>query len=262
VNASSALDGFGVEGFGVVRVPFSELASLRKNPGPSNRGPFHPILRHADEQSVLAVAAVLRALDQFGWQDRDFEDWAVLAAPRYLGRARVAACWDKFSRNGVRGVTPWAIPNLSLHAMAGTVTMILQSHGPNFGVGGSEGHLSEAFEAALSFLDGSPSPGAWLVLTEWSPEAIPDEHGEIANQPTGYGVALALSAARETSPFVLARRSVRLASPAAEPTLEVLSRFLPSERDGDDWSCPLAEGILEIRRRGTASRSWAGRLAG
>lgn len=262
MSISSALGSFGVEGFGLIRVPLSEIAELRKNPGPSESGHFAPLLRHADEQSVLAVAAVLRAIDRFGWRNRPFDDWAVLAAPRYLGRVRIATCCEKFRRVGVRGVPPWIIPNQSLHAVAGTVTMVLRSHGPNFGVGGSVGHLAEAFEVVLPLLQGQASPGAWLVLTEWSPEPIIDENGQVTNEPIGHGVALALSTARNECPFVIARRAVRLASPRTEPSLDELSRFLTGGLDRETWSCPLTDGIVEIHRQDAAIRRAADRLAG
>src|SRR4051812_37102727 len=47
-------------------------------------------LKHAEDQSVLALATVLQALEQECWHTRSFAQWAVIAAPNFFGRLTIA----------------------------------------------------------------------------------------------------------------------------------------------------------------------------
>ncbi len=183
-----------VEAFGAVKVAVAEIAALRKAPGPLAGRTIAPsLLKHADHQTLLAIAAVLRAIDDFGWQGRSFDDWGVIAAPRFLGRINVAASMDRFQKRGVPSMSPLIIPTLSLHAVAGSVSLAFKTHGPNYGVGGSHGHLTEALLTALAAQDESGVPGIWVVATQFSPEPVPDTAGNSLIPSFGYGVALALT---------------------------------------------------------------------
>ncbi len=176
----------------MLRVPFAEIAGLRKNPGPLlTARPPASLMKHADHQTVLAIAAVLSASRDAGWGDRSFEDWAVIAAPRFLGRALAAAALDKFSRVGASGVSPLIIPTLSLHAVAGSVSLAIQSRGFNYGIGGGPNHLGEALLGGLAARDDG-APGVWVVATGFDPEPVPDVSGNCLNPAFGYAVALAL----------------------------------------------------------------------
>jgi hypothetical protein len=262
MSPSISDDGCGIDAFGVVEVPWREIPSLRKPAVHCEKHTLYAALRNADEQTVLAVSAVLRAIEDFGWKDRDFSDWAVIAAPRYLGRVRVANNWEKFQRTGVRGVSPYAIPSLSLHAVSGTVSMVLRSHGPNFGVGGVGQHLSEAFQTVRAMVNYRSLPGIWLVMTEWSPEAVPDAHGEIANQPIGVGVALAINPNVAAAGLQLTHCPLQITPAPSEPTLQELADFLRSDRQGETWCCPLDAGRMELTRKAAQQLPWTGRRAG
>ncbi len=186
--------GCAVEAYGAVKVAVEEIAALRKNPGPLGGRTIPPsLLKHADHQTVLGLAAVLRAIDAFGWHDRSFADWGLVAAPRFLGRILVAASMDRFQKRGVPSMSPLIIPTLSLHAVAGSLSLAIKSHGFNYGVGGGHGHLAEAFLTGLAARDDNGVAGVWVVATQFSPEPIPDTSSHSLNASFGYGVALALT---------------------------------------------------------------------
>jgi hypothetical protein len=185
-----------VEAWGVVRVPVGEIQPLRKGPGPLLGTKIPPsLLKHADHQTVLALAALLRAADRAGWRDRSFAEWGVIAAPRFLGRIVAAAAMARFGQTGAAGVSPLIIPTLSLHAVAGSLSLAIKAHGFNYGVGGGPGHLAEALVAGLAARGDHDVPGIWVVATGFDPEPVPDVSGQSLTASTGYGVALALSVA-------------------------------------------------------------------
>jgi hypothetical protein len=249
--------GCAVEAYGVVKVAVEEIASLRKAPGPLGGRTIPPsLLKHADHQTVLALAAVLRAVDNFGWHDRSFAEWGLIAAPRFLGRINVAASMDRFQKRGVPSMSPLIIPTLSLHAVAGSLSLAIKSHGFNYGVGGGHGHLAEALLTGLAARDDNGVPGVWVVATQFSPEPIPDTSGHSLNPSFGYGVALALTSA----PPAQARWNLRIVPSSAtdgsgddrdvagvEPPsgqvalTEFLSAPLATSRPRR-WYCPLPGG--------------------
>src|SRR5262249_33978406 len=126
-----------IRGFGIIQASTGALATLRNNPAPW-RVPSVPrnLLKYADEQTVAAVAAVFRAIEDFALQSVDFTDWGVVAAPRFLGRLTIAGAIDRFDHQGAPGVSPLVIPYMSQHAISSTISLALQVHGPNLGAGG------------------------------------------------------------------------------------------------------------------------------
>src|SRR5437764_540210 len=68
-------------------VPWSGVAELRRQPVPLPGEPPNALLKHADEQTVVALVALGHAIREHGLAATDFSDWAVLAGPRYPGRA-------------------------------------------------------------------------------------------------------------------------------------------------------------------------------
>jgi hypothetical protein len=83
-------DGCAVAAFAVAEGTRDEVARLRAEPGPPLAVPPPPgsLLRHADDHTVLALAAVLRAAAAFPQIGASFADWGVIAAPRWQGRRR------------------------------------------------------------------------------------------------------------------------------------------------------------------------------
>jgi hypothetical protein len=171
--------GCAVAGFGIAQVLAAELPALRQKPGCVAGEPLpSSFLKHADDQTVAGIAAVLRALAG-GLDGTPFRDWGVVAASRFMGRTTLAAALVKFKAEGAWGISPHLIPHRSLHSLSGTVSQALKIHGPNFGTGGGPGGASDALMNAAALLHGSDLPGVWVVLTGWEPEPYTDAAGRI-----------------------------------------------------------------------------------
>jgi hypothetical protein len=179
---------------GLVRATTAEVAALRQNQEVLPLAAS--FLRHADEQTVAALAAVFGAVRAHGLDPGGFTSWAVLAAPRFLGRVAMHPTLQRFRAEGAWGISPHLIPHRSLHAVSGTISQALKIHGPNYGVGGGPGSWSEAFLTAAALVGDPRVPGVWLVLTGWEPEQAPSLAG-VSNPVSVCGaVALALVSAR------------------------------------------------------------------
>jgi hypothetical protein len=195
-----------VVGYGCIRVTADQLACLRQNPGPKPGPPISPtFLKHADEQTVVSVAALFQAIERHGLADTCFTDWAVLSAPRYLGRITTSQAILRFAAEGAWGISPHLIPHRTLHAISGTISQALQIHGPNLGVGGGPEAALEVMRVAAAFLADPDLPGIWVVMSGWNPEPNPHSlpTAQAASSPSTNGyhlvaqcqaVALALSA--------------------------------------------------------------------
>ncbi|MFO0956539.1 MAG: hypothetical protein U0800_03620 [Isosphaeraceae bacterium] len=257
-------EGCPVVAYGVARAPLDEVAALRKAPGPPGGPKFPPsMLKHADEQTALALSAVLHAHARFGLEGRIGPDWGVVAAPRYLGRLQTMFHIDRYRRQGASTVSPLIIPHLSLHSPSGTVSLAMGLHGPNFGVGGAHGHLAEGLLSALTLAD-EGIPGAWLVATAWDPEPSPDvaKHSLVPVQ--GYAVALALDYSGQSgiNPVGTLRLNAASAGAGAEADLFGLARFLDEPivpGRSSRWLAAIPGGTIELNR--VASRD-IGALAG
>jgi hypothetical protein len=156
-----------------------QLLRRRPGPGPGETLPLS-FLKHADEQTVVSVAAVLEAIHHFPLADVDFTTWGVVAAPSFLGRATLVSAMKRYEAEGAWGISPHFIPHRSQHAVSGTLSQVLKIHGPNFGAGGAPGTGVDALLAGAVLLEGNRLPGAWVVLSDWEPEMIPDENGGLA----------------------------------------------------------------------------------
>lgn len=154
------------------------IGELRETPGLEVAPQLPPrFLRHADEQAVVGMATVLRAMAAYPDSSADFSHWGVLAAPCMPGRLNGAYILSKFQQQGAAAVSPHVIPQHSLHSVSSAISVGLGMRGPNFGIGGGPEALAEGLTVAMSFLHGAAVPGLWLVLTQWEPEAIPDGNG-------------------------------------------------------------------------------------
>jgi hypothetical protein len=253
--------GCGVEAVGWVQAPSADWPALRQNPGrlPGRSG-TSSALRHAEDQTILGLAAMLKALEQRYGDQPPNPDWGVVAAPCFLGRLGAATFMERFRRQGCIGISPQNIPNLSLHAMSGTLTMLLGIHGPNFGVGGAHGNVAEGLLAALALQSEPSCPGVWLVLTECRPEPIPDLQGRnIATNAVGHAVAFGLSASPAVQLGLEFR--LRMEGPSGPPvTVADLVGFLSDPGGGGSrhWECPLpGGGRIELvdRRAGLARQA-------
>jgi hypothetical protein len=231
-----------VEAVGVWQGPLADVAGLRRDPGPLPPRPgTAAALRQAEDQTVAGLAALLRA------GGAAFLDpaWGVVAAPCLAGRAPTSAALERFRRQGPSAVSPLVIPTMSLHAPAGTLSLLLGLHGPNFGAGGGPGHVADGLLTALALLADGLAPGVWLVLSAFDPEPVPEGKGRWSNPAAAHAVALALRPGRtpaallrlafrpgpvgEPPPARLADLAVRLTAPAPAP-----------------WTCPVSGGVLTL----------------
>jgi hypothetical protein len=203
------------------------------------------LLRYSDEQTVAATAAVFSAMTAMGRAPQEFAAWGVVVASRYLGRAGLAAALRSFLAEGVWGTSPHLIPHFALHSPSGTISLALGLQGPNLGVGGGLHAAAEGFLAALTWLAAGEVPGAWLVLSGWSPELVPDRRGPAADAGECQALALALEPA-ETPGARGARPTVRVViGGGPRPRLAPAPIDLPA----------LAEGLA--RRGASAPRTIA-----
>jgi hypothetical protein len=185
-----------VRGFAVAAAKADSIVELRKQPGPPGGRPVPAnLLNHADDQTVVAVSAVLNAIGESGLDTQSFEDWGVVAAPRFPGRISFATSIEKFSRLGPLSVSPVIIPFLSLHATASAISLALHIHGPAVGAGGGNDGFAGALLVALALQQEKDVPGVWLVVTAWDPEPIPDKKAAPEAEPVCRAVALALAPA-------------------------------------------------------------------
>jgi hypothetical protein len=164
--------------FHSVQATAEAIQLLRRRPGPGAGETLpHNLLKHADEQTVVSVAAVLETIHRAGISAAEFSNWGVVAAPSFLGRATLVGALKRFEAEGAWGISPHFIPHRSQHAVSGTISQVLKIHGPNFGAGGSPGGGIDALLAGAVLLEGNRLPGVWVVLSDWEPEMTPDETG-------------------------------------------------------------------------------------
>jgi hypothetical protein len=151
-----------------MRVAIPDVAPLRKVPAPGATYPVS-LLKNSDEQTVVVVAALLRAVARAGLPAEVYRAWGVLASPRFIGRDMIVQSVGDFVREGAWGVSPHVIPHRSLHSTSGTITLALDCRGPNYGIGGGAGGDVEGLLGAFSMVHERPVPGVWLALSRIDP---------------------------------------------------------------------------------------------
>lgn len=245
-----------VAAWGIVQATPAQLGPLRQNPGLLAGAPLPGgFLKHADDQTVAALAAVLQAIEQNDLAV-DFRDWGVIGAPCFLGRATLTVALQRFAAEGAWGISPHLIPHRSLHALSGTISQALRIHGPNFGVGGGPAAAVEAILNGAALISDSRLPGVWVVMTGWHPEPIPDSKGQVPPQSLCQAAALALVPATSGCSGL----SLRLVP--APPRTE-----LPNGNNGaahpDSFSLPMLIDSLTVARASACfvwSLHWGGRI--
>jgi len=172
-----------------VEVRLSEIPTLRDAPGPATAPPLpNRFLRYCDEQTVVGMAAVLRAIDRLPGQRPAFDRWGVVAASCQAGRLLGAATVIGTRKAGSQGVSPHVVPQCSLHSQASAVSVALSMHGAHFGIGGGPEAFDEGLLAACSMV----SQPLWLILTAWETEPTLDGEGNPTSDPVCRGLAVAL----------------------------------------------------------------------
>ena len=181
-----------IQAAAVVHATSEQLTLLRRDPGvplPASA------LRNADEQSVVGLAAVISAKRQANLTKEQCAEWAVVAAPRYLGRITLTAAVRRFRVDGAWCMTPHIVPHQSQHAVAGVISQLLSVRGPCLGVGAGPGGCAEAAQSAATILDRESVPGVWLVMTGWDREPVLDEQNKLQADVVCHALALGLTPA-------------------------------------------------------------------
>lgn len=176
------------------------LASIDPLRRADDVGPPLPprFLRHADPQTVAAVRAVQQAAGRLAEDARlpggSLEGHGVIAAASRLGRPAAGRALDGFASSGGIAVPTTIVPQCSLHAVAGAVSVAFGMHGPNVGIGGGPGAVAEGLLTAASFACNPGVAGGvagwWLVCTGWDCEPSLDAGGNAAADPLVRAVAL------------------------------------------------------------------------
>ena len=190
----------------MVSCRLSEIDSLRTGGWPAG-SPELParFLRHADEQTVVCMHAVLAAIAKLPSPRPSFEHFGVIAAPCQAGRIAAAQTLVQAAAVGGVAVSTRIVPECSLHSPAGAVSVGLGIHGPNIGVGGGPEALSEGLFTAISWMGPRTSgpaacDGVWLLVSGWDEEPALDATGHATTDPVCRGVALALTRPHEGRP--------------------------------------------------------------
>lgn len=187
--------GCAIASHALVECRLSELAELRNRAAPAGAPALPPrFLRHADEQTVVGVHAVLQAIAGHA-RPLELTRHAVVAAPCQSGRLAAARTLAQLPTGGSVTVSPHVVPQCSLHSVAGAVSVGLGMHGPHLGVGGGPDALAEGLSAAATLVTGRGDPtcrAAWLVATDWDAEPELDPSGEVRTNPVCRGLALLL----------------------------------------------------------------------
>jgi hypothetical protein len=265
LQEAPAPPGYGIHAVGVCEAGGDVLAGLRRSLALPGEAPFPPtFLKAAEGQTVAGVAAVCRAIEEFGLQGQSFHHWGIIAAPRSLGRLAAAEVLHRYAVGGALKVSPFLIPHHSLHSVSGTISQALQAQGPNFGVGGHAGAVREGLLAAVTALHQAPPAGFWLVLSECDPEPRPDEEGDSTIPVTCRALALAFpanSAGREVLRLRLVHWDAAPAAvrPAPAPTVGELIQLvarLSRPSSWSRWSYSLGWGAtLELTRAAASSET-------
>jgi hypothetical protein len=204
----------------------SQIAEFRRHPGPLPAG-WAPIqasvVRHSDDQTITALAAVTRMIGQLddGGHQR-LDRWGLLTACRFVGRSNLVVALSRFRSEGVWGVSPHLIPHYALHSPAGTLSLALGIHGPNLGIGGGLFSGFEGLLTALTWLRAKVVPGVCLVICGWNPEFVPDSEGQPTGESECLALALALVPVSSQEPVRPRLRLVSNQVPAAPQALDLL----------------------------------------
>jgi len=188
-----------IRGHAYVEAPFTGVATLRDAPPPTGSPPLPSrFLRHCDEQTVVAVRAVLDVLSRL---DRPpaADSCGVVAAPCQAGRIVTARSLSQLRTGGAVTVSPHIVPQCSLHSVAGAVSVALGLHGPHLGIGGGPHALAEGMVTAISLFQAGACTTCWLLVSDWEEEPALDAVGGPMGDPVCRGLALLLAADSTTA---------------------------------------------------------------
>ncbi|MFM7244278.1 MAG: hypothetical protein ACKO40_08915 [Planctomycetaceae bacterium] len=181
-----------IRGHAYIEAPWTAVGTLRDAPPPAG-APALPVrfLRHCDEQTVVAVRAVLDVLSRVD-EPPAAETCGVVAAPCQAGRVVTARSLSQLRTGGAVTVSPHIVPQCSLHSVAGAVSVALGLHGPHLGIGGGPDAVAEGVFTAASLFQAGACNACWLLISDWEQEPALDAAGEPLGDPVCRGLALLL----------------------------------------------------------------------
>lgn len=183
----------GIAGHAVCEARLSEIAALRDAAVPPGVAVLPPrFLRHCDEQTVVGMHAVLRAIAALPAAGRSLAGDAVVAASCQAGRIMAAKSLALLKTGGAVTVSTHIVPQASLHSVAGAVSVALGMHGPHVGVSGGPDALAEGLLSAITLAATAGAPRVWLVVTEWDDEPTLDATGAATDDPLCRALAIAI----------------------------------------------------------------------
>jgi hypothetical protein len=239
---------FSIVARGSARLTMPELAAIRKESLAGVPTPLSPqLLRHSDEQTLAALMALSEATKCSAMANSDFGNWAIVSSSRNLGRSAFATVIDKYRSEGPWGVSVQVIPHCTAHAVAGTISLALASHGPCIGAGTDSGGEFDALISVASILRRPNWCGAWVIFTGWSPELAIDPSG----RPTSDSIcsATAIAVTRRPSASVLGRIRIKVQPQLAGTLIDAsssdsLTAFLAGASGGShSWTSAASGGI-------------------
>ena len=203
---------FAVATHAVVEARAAEIDGLR-DPEPVPGVPALParFLRHCDEQTVVGMRAVLRAMAAHPHEGTHARH-GIVAASCQAGRIAAARALVLFRDGGPLTVSPHIVPQASLHSIAGAVSVGLGMHGPHLGVSGGPDAIGEGIIAAVSLLEGCGDdlPGVWVVVSEWAAEPALGADGSVSDDPVCRALAFTLSATGHAAGLPVPTLAVRM----------------------------------------------------
>jgi len=240
--------------WGAVHGTVADLEPLRQPNAVAGKPVSATFLRHADELTVTAVAALNQTVERGELRTADFRAWGVLACLPRPGRALVGHSLSRYEAEGAWGISPHIVPHRCLHSLSGALSLALKCEGPNFGVGEPEALVP----MACAWLGLGLVEGVWVVLTQAEPQPATDLSRSTPRGDTGvHAVVLALVPETVETPLRLRIR------PAAEKSagpwgVAQVEEWLAGGAGGD-WVLP---GGLAVERRPlrVAPTANAGRL--
>lgn len=129
------------------------------------------LLKQANEQTIVALAAVHQAIQSSQKSAQDFAEWGIIASTRFLGRQKLAETLPTYESEGALAISPHLVAHHLPHSVSACISVALGLRGLNWGFGGGT-NLEEIFLALPGVL-ANDLPGIWVVVSSWEPEQLP-----------------------------------------------------------------------------------------
>jgi hypothetical protein len=254
----------GVAGHALVEARLVDIPQLRDTATPAGSGPLPPrFLRHADEQTVVGMRAVLEAMAarraiQPVAATSDYSAHGVVSAPCQPGRIAAAHSLAMFRSGGPVTVSPHIVPQCSLHSIAGAISVALGMHGPNIGTSGGPHALAEGLLASLTLLNAGAeaAAGIWFIATAWDGEPALDAEGRPLERAFDPPICVAVAVVLTASAAAGGRLVLRGAS--GTPAVRQLR---PGHNPADDIR-RFAAALDAMESHGDAAARWSHPLPG